>query len=53
MSEQMSKNNTIHNPSFYSSFKFYAFATTRRMSLPLEVSKPVAKTRPKQPFGGN
>lgn len=53
ISEHINKNNTIHRPSFYYNFKFSALATTRRISLPFEVSKPVAKTRPKHPFDGN
>ena len=53
INEHINKNRTIHNPSFSYNFKFYAFATTLLINLPFEVSKPVARTKPRHPLFGN
>jgi hypothetical protein len=53
INEHINKNKTIHNPSFSKSFKFYALATTLRINFPFEVSKPVARTKPRHPLFGS
>lgn len=48
----MSRNRMIHRPSFCYILGFSAWAITRRISLPLDVSKPVFIAKPMQHFTG-